>query len=144
MITRGIDNYQNKVWRVRATEMLYNGLSQTSSLCPNSSRGSYCHNQTWRRSRRRTSSGLTSEQGCSDAPVGNRASRPTEDEITEGRLLASSPLAMFLHFVMLFWITGFMQKQTSSVKDVKMIRFPCQTFKIKCQSEALPNNLKIQ
>ncbi|KAG7241000.1 hypothetical protein INR49_026030, partial [Caranx melampygus] len=32
---------------------------------------------------------------CSDVPGGKRASRPTEEEVTEGRLLASSPLAMF-------------------------------------------------
>ena len=101
--------------------MLYNGLSQTSSLCPNSSRGSYCHSQTWRRSRRRTSSGFESTQACSDVPAGNRVSRATEDEVTEGRLLTSSPLAMFPHFVVLFCITGYMQKQTSSGPEVKRI-----------------------
>lgn len=103
----GLDTYQNKVLSVRATEMLYNGLSHTSSLCSHSSRGSYCVSQPWRRSRRRTSSGLASPPPCSDVPAGNRASRPTDDEVTEGRLLASSPLAMFFppDFVVLFWIS---------------------------------------
>lgn len=45
VIKHGLDGYQNNVLSVRATEMLYNGLSQTSSLCTHSSRGSYCDSQ---------------------------------------------------------------------------------------------------
>lgn len=114
------EGYQNNVLSVRATEMLYNGLSQTSSLCTHSSRGSYCDSQPCRRSRRQTSSGFSSPQTCSDVPAGNRASRPTEEEVTEGRLLASSPLAMFppLCYVVLD-ITGYMERSASSVTDFK-------------------------
>lgn len=120
VIKHGLDGYQNNVLSVRATEMLYNGLSQTSSLCTHSSRGSYCDSQPWRRSRKRTSSGFPSPQACSDVPAGNRASRPTEDEVTEGRLLASSSLAMFppLCYVVLD-ITGCTESSASSVRDLK-------------------------
>lgn len=87
--------------------MLYSGLSHTSSRCSHSSSGSYWQSQAWSRSRRRTSSGLPSPQAASEAPQqGNRASRPTEDEDIEGRLRASSPLAMSPpDFVVLFWIS---------------------------------------
>lgn len=87
-------SYQNSVLSDRAAMMLYKGLSQTSSLCTHSTAGSYCDSQPWSRSRSRTSSGFASPQACSDPPAGNRASRPTEEEETEGRL-ASSPLAIF-------------------------------------------------
>lgn len=125
--------YQNNVLSVRATEMLYNGLSHTSSLCIHSSRGSYCDSQPCRRSRRRTSSGFPSPQACSEVPAGNRASRPTEEEVTEGRLLASSPLAMFSsHFVMLFWRSrGIWRDQRQVGRAFKKTTRPVVTFKIK-------------
>ncbi|TNN51471.1 hypothetical protein EYF80_038321 [Liparis tanakae] len=90
--------------------MLYSGLSQTSSLCDHSSSDSYCDSQPCTRSRRRTSSGFSSPHTCSEDPAGNRDSRPTEEEGTEGRLLASSSLAMFPPLCYdVLEITGYME-----------------------------------